>query len=428
MHIEKRPRGDLLEFAVAGLLDHDSSIHFRDEIESSARDGWHRIVVDLSGVTYLSSAGIAALVTAKQRLDALNGLFGVHSATPEVEQVLNLTRLLDVLRCDPRHLRGDAPSGKLTLALESTTRFANVDGLELEIYSLRDPKPLQCQVIGAPDWLFEAQTASPKPQRVSFGPHAFGLGLGALGNDTESSSTRFGEFLAAAGAVAQSAPTSGGLPDYLLAAGDFVPAAQVLYGIKCEGEFPILIRFNSSEADGQIGLSKLIEHCLKQAGCQTAGFIILADCAGLLGAETRRVSLETSPTAIDRFALPGIRSWLSFSAEQIHRRHLVLIVGVATTDPVEKSSPLRGMLRPLDAGENLSGHFHAAVFPYRPLKKRTLPLESSVTTLFESDAIQDVLHLLRDDRPMTEFSESELFSGACWLGPIADVLPAEVAR
>ena len=68
MQIEKKSGGDLLELALHGRLDNDSSIYFREEIESAARDGWHRIVVDLGGIDYLSSSGIAALVDARQRL------------------------------------------------------------------------------------------------------------------------------------------------------------------------------------------------------------------------------------------------------------------------------------------------------------------------------------------------------------------------
>ena len=75
MQIEKNSHGDLLELAVRGRLDNDSSVYFREEIESCAREGWHRLLVDLSGVTYLSSSGIAALVDAKQRMDRLSGLF-----------------------------------------------------------------------------------------------------------------------------------------------------------------------------------------------------------------------------------------------------------------------------------------------------------------------------------------------------------------
>ncbi len=85
----------------------------------------------------------------------------------------------------------------------------------------------------------------------------------------------------------------------------------------------------------------------------------------------------------------------------------MLIVGIAAaapldnSGPLDNSSPIGRLLRPMDADGGLAGHFHAAVFPHRPLKKRTLPLRSSVLELFESGSIEDVLHLLRDDRPIT---------------------------
>jgi anti-anti-sigma factor len=425
MQIETRSSGDLLQVMIRGMLDHDSSMHFREEVESWMRDGWHRILVDLGGVTYLSSAGIAALVAAKQRLEGLNGLFGIYNATEQVEQVLSMTRLLDKLRCDPHHVRDRSVSGPTTLFLEDSTRFATEDGVELEIYALRDAPPLYCRLIGEPQALFNSADSSRQCRQIAFGPKTFGVGLGAIGHRRDASMPRFGEFLSVAGAMAQSPQSNGGLPDYLLAAGDFVPSAQVLYGVQCEGDFPNLIRFAPEDADGQVGLSQLVRLALHHTRNQAAGFVILADCAGLIGAQLRDLPSRQQQTGQTGFALPGLRTWLSFTAEHIHRRNLVLIVGLATVAPPRVSSPLHSFLRPLDAGGELTGHFHAAAFPYRPLKKRTLPFPSSVTDLFESGSIEDVLHLLHDDRPITGLGESQLFGGACWVGPIGDVIVAE---
>lgn len=425
MQIEKTSHGNLLEVTVRGHLDNDSSVHFRDEIESSAREGWHRILVDLSGVTYLSSSGISALIAAKQRLDRLDGLFGIHNATPEVEKVLRLTRLLDVLSCDPQKARAGESIGSMTIALSSKTRFGFEDGLALEIYSLKESPRLKCSVFGNPQSLFDSKSSEKCTRSVSFGPQTFGFGLGALGNRSDSSQSHHGEFLAVAGAAAQSPRKNGGLPDYSMAAGDFVPAVQVLYGVKCEGDLPVLIRFRASEADAQIGLSRVVASGLRQTGYSLAGFVILADCAGLVGAQLRQSPSKMPDGTPDHFALPGVRDWLSFSAEQIHRHNLVLIVGIASLGPIDKSSPLHALVRPMETNGELTGHFHAAVFPYRPLKKRTLPLQSSVTELFESGSIEDVMHLLRDDRPITGLGESELVGGAYWLGPIDDVIAVE---
>jgi anti-anti-sigma factor len=445
MHIEKSSQGDLLELTLRGRLDNDSSIYFREEIEACAREGWHRILVDLGGVTYLSSSGIAALIAAKQRLERLAGLFGVHNATPDVEHILSLTRVWEMLRCDPQKARSGPALSTTTIALSATTRFVHQAGLELAIYGLDESPPLICRVFGNSQSLFDARHSKPRRCNVSFGPRTFGLGIGALGHpstgsqasltqdkSTQAKSTQsdsltghHGEFLAVAGAVAQSPHKSHGLPDYLLAAADFVPAADVLYGVQCEGDLPVLIRFSPAEADAQIGLSRIITSGLEQTQSRLSGFVILADCAGLVGAQLRQSPATAAHEGSDRFALPGLRDWLSFSAEQIHRHNLALIVGIAASEPLEPSSPLAPLLRPIGPDGLLTGHFHAAVFPYRPLKKRILPLHSSVTDLFESGSIEDVLHLLHDDRPISGLGESELFGGACWMGPIEEVVAVE---
>ena len=124
-----------------------------------------------------------------------------------------------------------------------------------------------------------------------------------------------------------------------------------------------------------------------------------------------------------RFEVPEVREWLSFSPERVYSRNLALIVGVArTVGSDQPASPVDPLLRPLDEEGVLWGHFHAAVFPYRPLKKRTLDLHESVREQFESGTIQDVLHLLRDDRSLAGVGESELLGGACWVSPIGGVV------
>jgi hypothetical protein len=140
--------------------------------------------------------------------------------------------------------------------------------------------------------------------------------------------------------------------------------------------------------------------------------VLVAESAGLVGAALRR-----SP-AVDAaaFQYPEIRTWLSFSTERLYARSLALVAGVASTAP---SSPFASLLRPLGEAADLSGHFHAAAFSYRPLPQGAIDLKSTVTSLFESENLQGVLHLLADDRQSAGPQQSEFVRGACWLGPIA---------
>ena len=64
------------------------------------------------------------------------------------------------------------------------------------------------------------------------------------------------------------------------------------------------------------------------------------------------------------------------------------------------------------------GHLHAAVFPYRPLRKGRIALKPSVTELFDGQSLQAVLHLISDSRAFNGAGESEFFRGAVWIAPL----------
>src|SRR5215471_15904576 len=115
---------------------------------------------------------------------------------------------------------------------------------------------------------------------MQFSEGTFAIGLGALGEDFADCQERFGEFIAAGGAVAY-LPTDGtNAPDFLLAGGTTLPGAQVCYAITCEAAgtqpFENLIRFEAARSDAPIALSMLLHTCLKLAEAREAGVVMIA--------------------------------------------------------------------------------------------------------------------------------------------------------
>jgi hypothetical protein len=117
------------------------------------------------------------------------------------------------------------------------------------------------------------------------------------------------------------------------------------------------------------------------------------------------------------FRYPGVRSWLSFSTERLYSRSLALISGVAASPA---SDPLAPLLRRMGKEASPMGHFHAAAFSYRPLKKGDFDLKATVSTLFATETLQGVLHLLTDDREAAGPRQSEFVRGACWIGAVSE--------
>lgn len=421
MHITTHENGNLVELELVGLLDNNSAGHVAGAVEDVVRHGAHRVVLNLQGVTYLSSAGIAVLVRWHKELKALRGLFGVCDPSPQARDVLRLTGLEKMLVVDAAPLRGMSSTVFMTMAPQF--RVSDQGGVAMELYDLAPREPLSCRALGNPELLDGCRFSASDCVTVPFGRDCLALGLGALGSGFEDCSDRFGEFLAVAGSAAQ-LPTHGpGAPDYELTSGDFIPSAQVLYGLVCEGQPSQLVRFDpGGNAGDSVPLSVLIDQCLTMTETELAAFTIVAECSGLIGATLRQSPVSTTAGTVSPLQYPVIRDWLSFTPEHAYARTLALTVGIAARRNSPRVTPsLRRLLRPLDPRGDVDGHFHAAAFPYRPLKKGRLDVQTVVASLFESEQIQGVLHLLADDRAISGAGESEFIRGGCWIGPITEV-------
>jgi len=403
-----------------GRLDNEAVDHFLAVMDDVLRKGHHAAVVDMRQVDYVSSAGLGALVRVLKRFQAIHGAFGVAQASSQVAEVLELTGLAKLLVCDPQKVRERQAGGQATI--EPSFRVAATDGLGLAIYDLDRSEKMRCQVWGNPKWL-DAAPSLPSPAcKVPFPTDSFGLGVGAFGQDLADCSGRLGELIAVAGAVAVQPTPEGGKSDYQLASGNFVPQAHLLSGLSFTGQFSHMIRFEASGGEHRIALSALAQQCLERSGSKLAAMVMIAESAGLIGAKLRQSPLAANGAGAT-FQHPEIREWFSFTPTRVFSHSLAVIVGVvAQRAPLGAAEALAPLLRPLHPSSDLHGHFHAAVFSFRPLKKRRLNLQETIFSLFESEDLQAMLHLLHDDRPISGSGESEVVSGACWVGPIGEVI------
>ncbi|MFN0056425.1 MAG: STAS domain-containing protein [Planctomycetales bacterium] len=415
MQISTELQGQLVEMRVAGRLDNEWSGRLTEAIDEAVRDGSHSVLLDLTEVDYLSSAGISALVRAHKQFEEIHGRFGVGHASAIVLEIIQSTGLARLLLCDPNEMRRKAGGTQATI--QPLTRIAAQWGTALDVYELEKGASHVCELFGDPTRLPLREYVADDCRSVEFPPDALGLGLGALARDFADGQQRLGEFLAVSGAVAQR-PTSGGnRPDYQLHLGTFVPQVQVAYGLRCRGGFRRLFRFDAIEEQSRIPLSGLLDECLQLAESDLASVVLVGESAGLVGAALRRSPAQSTVEQDAKFEHPEVRNWLSYSPESLFPHAVALAVGVAARSA---RGPLGPLLRPLDRQGRVYGHMHAAVFSYRPFKKRKLDLEQTVSALFETEELQSVLHLLQDDREPSP-RESQFVRGACWIAPISEV-------
>jgi len=410
MEIVTQQLGDALEVKVKGRLDNYWTEHLQRSLEEIIREGAHSIRLNTCEITFLSSAGVGLLVNFHKQLKSIGGSFVVTSPSDRVKQVLDLCRLSPILLADR------SPVAPPVHRME-VRRFSS-SAASFEVMECAPEKALICQRIGNPALLKGCRFTPEDSRTVAFPEATFGLGLGAFGHDFEDAQGRFGEFLAAGGAAAY-LPTDGtNVPDFMVSSGELVPELNVLYGLRCEGGFTHLMRFETADAESPISLAELVRTALEVAGAPVVGMVMVVESAGLVGAALRRSPAAAAGVSDAPFKYPEVRSWLSFSTERLYSRSLALVSGIGAGS---ECPSLASMLRPLGPEALPMGHFHAAAFSYRPLQKGKIDLKATVATLFETETLQGVLHLLSDRREAAGPQQSEFVRGACWIGAASEI-------
>jgi len=422
VEITKRYSRDTVELAIVGRLDGYWSDHLASALDEEIRHGRHHLLLDLSEVVFLSSAGIGVLVKSYNELDSMRGSLTIWKASERVRNVIEICGLDQLLLAKEDVLEGDK---RFQYSTSSLIRHVERAEATFDVYHLAAEAGLTCRIVGDATLINGCRFSKENCYSMNFPESSFAIGLGALGENFDECRSRFGEFIAVAGVVAYQ-PTDGtNVPDHLVAAGKSLSHVQVCYGIACEelpgGPFSTLLRFQAGQS-GPVTLTELVDSCLEIADCSRLGIVVVAEAAGLVGASLRRSPAQAKEES-DPFEFPRVREWLSFTAERTHTRSMTVLAGVALRDEVSVMSPV---VRPLNSSEAnslgpIKGHFHTAVFSYHPLQNGKIDLKATVRKLFERESVEDVLHLLSDDRVIAGAGESEFIRGACWIGPIREI-------
>src|ERR1051325_7685410 len=97
MEITKVQHGGFVEVRISGRLDGYWADPLTTGLAEVVREGGHRIRVNLSEVSFLSSAGIRVLLQFFKQLRAIDGSLSIWHPSQHVVEVLKLAGLHDLL-------------------------------------------------------------------------------------------------------------------------------------------------------------------------------------------------------------------------------------------------------------------------------------------------------------------------------------------
>jgi anti-sigma B factor antagonist len=104
VHFASQRQGDVLVAAPVGKIDHPNAQRLQEALApilDAAVLGGNALVLDFSGVEYISSMGLRVLLIAAKQLRAVNARIAVAALQPVVKEIFDIARFNHVLEIFP---------------------------------------------------------------------------------------------------------------------------------------------------------------------------------------------------------------------------------------------------------------------------------------------------------------------------------------
>ena len=98
MDIATREQDNVLIFDIKGELDAKAAPDLKERLSERINAGYHRVLVNLSDISYLDSAGLGVLVSGLKIATRQNGDLRMWGLQEEVKNIFQLTRLNKVFQ------------------------------------------------------------------------------------------------------------------------------------------------------------------------------------------------------------------------------------------------------------------------------------------------------------------------------------------
>ncbi len=102
MNLPTREQAGVLIVSVSGRIDHTTSEEFSQSLDpllTACVQGMPPVLLDFSGVEYISSAGLRVLMMASRRAKAQKGAFAIAALQPLVQEVFAISRFNLIVPC-----------------------------------------------------------------------------------------------------------------------------------------------------------------------------------------------------------------------------------------------------------------------------------------------------------------------------------------
>ncbi len=99
MQIKETIDGDVVILALKGnLMGDPETTEFREKIKGLVRDGFLKVVLDVSKIKWINSSGLGALISALATVNSGGGDMRIANVTEKINSLFMITQLIKVFK------------------------------------------------------------------------------------------------------------------------------------------------------------------------------------------------------------------------------------------------------------------------------------------------------------------------------------------
>lgn len=373
---------------VEGRIDSLSAPQLHGEIDRLIAAGERMLVADLSGTSYISSAGLRVFMDTFKQLRKVEGKIYFHQISGPVRSVFEMSNLTEifVLVNDRDEIKDLLGSGKSLLPLVSS----EIDGISINSIEHEAVTPGELVDFGSPSKVASSQYTESDVVTVHSDEVLFGTGLATLGDRYDEYKNLFGEAMTVGGNFFFYPAVNRPAVDFMLCAqGGTRFAYKYLHGFGFNGRYRHVLSFENR--DRFVDLNRLTDVLLKISSANLLGVVLLAESKGFWGMNLKRSPIVENRPADGKeiFAPENFAEWVNFPLEPGEIDHIMVSTGLVVRDREKASTQVQKLVGP---GKNF--HLHAGVFAKEPLSKKIESFEQELIRVTTELPVYKVQHVL----------------------------------
>ncbi len=376
---------------LAGRIDSITSREIESLFREAIMAGKRLIVADMTGVNYVSSAGLRIFISIQKELKKAGGEVCLLNTGPSVYPIFEMSGLTTIFR----FLSSEDEINRFMETREDNgeTKELATDKAALRVHTGNCPAG-SFNIIGSEEKLPSAGYCEEDIRTVNASDTRFATGLAALGPSFEDYSGYFGETAIIDGSIFVYPALKRSAVDFIIhGEGERGSACHFLYGFSFSGKFRHVAYFEPK--NDFLTLDELVDAVFSVSSAGTVGITAIFESKGLYGMRLKKVPLQKNRAEAEKdiFSGENFPEWVDYSIEPEDIYNLVIMTGIAVR---QRADGRAGADRAIPEGGRC--HFHGVVFDKKPFNRTINNFTHELGRIVNKMEPLRVLHLLGKTR------------------------------